>query len=251
MNFKTLLLILFGVFIFSINIDAQKDFSELSPKQKIKLGKKEQKAAKKDPEYLALMEEGLSFFQQKQYSKALAKYEEAQNRRPGNVYPMVMIDDIEIARNLVETQTNMETEVLLESTMLTAKEPEYKAPETNPKPDEIKREEPKQENPEIIETQTPDVLVINTPEKLEKEVTSKPNPVIIERIEEKVYENDGIYRETLKEGSATIEQITVVKNGVTTVIRQVVHTWGGVFYFKDKDAITKQEYQKLISELEE
>jgi hypothetical protein len=251
MNYKNLIIILIGVFAFSINIEAQKDFPNLSAKQKIKLGKKEQKAAKKDPEYLALMEEGLSFFQQREYGKALAKYEDAHNRRPENVYPMVMIDDIEIARNLVETQANMETEVVLENNMIEAKQPEYKQPEIKDEPEVVKNEEIKQENPEIIETQTQDVIVIKTPEKLEKEVVSEPKPIILEEKVEKTYENDGIFRETLKEGSATIYQITIVENGVSTIIRQVVHTWGGVFYFKDKDAISKQEYQKLINELEE
>jgi len=249
MNYKTLISILFSVFMFAINTNAQKDFSELSPKQKIKLGKKEQKAAKNDPEYLALMEEGLAFFQEREYSKALAKYEEAHSRRPKNVYPVVMIEDVAIAKNLILTQTKAKTEVVLENNLVEIKEPAYKEPDT--KPDVTKEEEKKQENPEIIETQIPEEIVINTPEKLEKELVVKPNPVIIETIEEPIYKNDGIYRETLKEGSATIDQVTVVKNGSITVIRQVVHTWGGVFYFKDKDAISKQEYEKLIADLKE
>ena len=228
-------------------MNAQKDFSKLSPRQKIKLGKKEQKAAKNDPEYLRLMDEGLAFFQLKEYEKAMTKYEAAHNRRPENVYPVVMIEDVEIAKELISSATKAETDVVLENNDLSAKIPDYKSPETNIEP----KEDEKKESPVITEVKTPTPIVISTPEKLEKQTTKVSEPIKTEEEEEKKYKNDGIFRETLKEGSATIYQVTVVKNGNATVIRQVVHTWGGVFYFKDKDAITKQEYEKLISELED
>ena len=228
-------------------MNAQKDFSKLSPRQKIKLGKKEQKAAKNDPEYLRLMDEGLAFFQLKEYEKAMTKYVAAHNRRPENVYPVVMIEDVEIAKELISSATKAETDVVLENNDLSAKIPDYKSPETNIEP----KEDEKKESPVITEVKTPTPIVISTPEKLEKQTTKVSEPIKTEEEEEKKYKNDGIFRETLKEGSATIYQVTVVKNGNATVIRQVVHTWGGVFYFKDKDAITKQEYEKLISELED
>jgi len=250
MNYKLFITIFFSVLMFSLNTEAQQDFSKLSAKQKIKLGKKEQKEAKKDPEYLQMMNEGMAYFQSKEYDKATAKYEDAHNRRPNNVYPMVMLEDIDVARELVSVETNPETAVILldntESRELETKASDVVVNSTN----ETIQDNP-DENPEIIETQTQEPIVINTPEKVEKQVVKSTEVETIPKMEVKVYENDGIYRETLKEGSATIYQITVVKKGKVTVLREVVHTWGGEFYFLDQDPITKQEYKKLASKLAE
>lgn len=251
MTYKTFISIFIGVFIFTLNMNAQKDFSKLSPKQRIKLGKKEQKEAKNDPQYLKLMDEGLAFFQLKEYDKALSKYQQAHDRRPQNVYPLIMIDDVEVAKDVLTVLTKPETEVTIDNNDLNAKPPEYKKQESN-----INNiaEEKEEENLETIETQSPDPdpepIVINTPENLEKKTIKSNKPVTLEKKEEKVYDSDGIYRETFKEASATIHQVTIVNKGVSTVIRQVVHTWGGVFYFKNKDAISKQEYEKLIEEID-
>ena len=249
MNYKIFITLLLSVLIFPLNAEAQQDFSKLSAKQKIKLGKKEQKEAKKDPEYLQMMNEGMVYFQSREYDKAIVKYEEAHNRRPNNVYPMVMLEDINVAKELISVETKSETEVVLISNDATSKEPENKQSDVvvSLKADSIQETQP--EKPELIETQTQDPVVINTPEKLEKQVVVSNEVETIDKKEEKVYENDGIYRETLKEGSATIYQITIVRNGKATVLREVVHTWGGEFYFLDQDPITKQEYKKLVSKL--
>ena len=250
MNYKTLTTLLISILIFSINTEAQQDFSKLSAKQKIKLGKKEQKEAKKDPEYLQMMNEGMAYFQTKEYDKATTKYEDAHNRRPNNVYPMVMLEDINVARELVSVETKPETTVILpdntESRELETKESDLVVNSTN----DSDQDNP-DENPKIIETQTEDPIVINTPENIEKQVVVPTKVNTIDKKEEKIYESDGIYRETLKEGSATIYQTTIVTKGKTTVLREVVHTWGGEFYFMDQDPITKQEYKKLITKLKE
>ncbi|RLD27586.1 MAG: hypothetical protein DRI54_00850 [Bacteroidetes bacterium] len=250
MNYKIFITLLLSVLIFPLNTEAQQEFSQLSAKQKIKLGKKEQKEAKKDPEYLQMMNEGMAYFQSKEYDKAIAKYEAANNRRPNNVYPMVMLEDINVAKELISVETKPETVVILpdntESRGLETKESDVVVNSTI----DSNQDNPI-ENPEIIETQTEDPVVINTPEKLEKQVVISNEVKTIDKKEEKVYENDGIYRETLKEGSATIYQITIVKMGKATVLREVVHTWGGEFYFLDQDPITKQEYKKLVTKLEE
>ena len=251
MIYKIFITLLLSVLIFPLKTEAQQDFSQLSSKQKIKLGKKEQTEAKKDPEYLQMMNEGMVYFQAKEYDKAITKYEAAHNRRPNNVYPMVMLEDINVAKELISVEAKPETEVVLLNSAASEREPENKQSDivVNLKTDSI--QEPQPEKTELIETQTQDPIVINTPEKVEKQVVISNEVKPIDKKEAKVYENDGIFHETLKEGSATIHQITIVKNGKATILREVVHTWGGEFYFLDQDAITKQEYKKLVSKLTE
>ena len=249
MNYKIFITLLLSALLFPPNAMAQEDFSKLTAKQKIKLGKKEQKEAKKDPEYLQMMNEGMVYFQSKEYDKAISKYEDAHTRRPNNVYPMVMLEDINVAKELISNETKPETEVVLIDNNASAKEPENKKSDlvVNFKTDSIQERSP--EKTELIETEDP--IVVNTPEKLEKQVVKSNDVKTIPKKEEKVYQNDGIYRETFKEGSGTIYQITIVKKGKATVLREVVHTWGGEFYFYNQDPVTKQEYRKLVSKLEE
>ena len=212
MNYKIFTTLLFSVLIFSINTEAQQDFSNLSAKQKIKLGKKEQKEAKKDPEYLQLMSEGMVYFQNKDYEKAIVTYENAHNRRPNNVYPMVMLEDINVAKKLISAETTPETEVVLTNNDAAARDPENKKSEimVDLPADSVLVLQP--QNPNINEVQTEDPIVINTPEKIEKQVVIPTEVKPIEKKEEKVYENDFIYRETLKEGRETIYQTTIVNH---------------------------------------
>jgi len=256
MNNKFLVFVLLIFLGVPGNTFAQKDFSELTPKQKIRLGKKEQKAAKKDAEYLQLMSEALVLFQQKEYDKANSKYDSAHKRRPNNVYPLIMMDDIEIAKNTLPTEPEPQEEF---ATQIDIIENEIIEPEETPEvvieplPLEVEsKEEVKEEIVEDIPVHS-ETIVDNTPEKIEKQIVivPKPEPVKPTKFEEPVYENDGVYRETLKEGSATIQQITIVEEGKSTVIRKVSHSWGAVYYFLNKEAITKQEYQKLVDKLEE
>jgi len=250
MNYNLIITLILSVLIFPVKSEAQQDFSKLSSKQKIKLGKKEQKDAKKDPEYLQMMNEGMVYFQSREYDKAIAKYEDAHNRRPNNVYPMVMLEDINVAKELISAEAKSETEVVLIDTSST-KELETKKSDVVIVSDLEVNEESPPKNTELIESQTQDPIVINTSEKIEKQVVKSTEIKTVPKYKAKVYENDGIYHETLKEGSATIYQITIVKRDKTTVLREVIHTWGGEFYFLDQDPITKQEYKKLVSKLNE
>ena len=251
MNYKIFITLLLSVLIFPLNAVAQQDFSKLSAKQKIKLGKKEQKEAKKDPEYLQMMNEGMIYFQSREYDKAISKYEAAHDRRPNNVYPMVMLEDINVAKESISAETKPETVVELIDSDVTERELENKSSDLEITSNIDSIQESPSEKIEIIETQTQVPIVIDTPEKIEKSVVKSAEVKTIPKKEEKVYENDGIYRETLKEGSATIYQITIVKKGKATVLREVIHTWGGEFYFFNQDPITKQEYKKLVSKLAE
>lgn len=243
MKLKLSISILF--IIISLSAYTQTDWSKLSANQKIKLAKKEQKEAKKDPEYLQMMDEAMRLFQEGQYEKAKEKYAQAHLRRPDNVYPMVMLDDIEIAMNLPKEEL-VEEEVPVsepEIEVILIEEPALEE-DQNIENSEIKEEiivEEKEINlPKDPEKTTP---VVAKPER-RSELKSPATQV------QKSYENDGVYRESLKEGSAKVEQITIVEKGISTVYRRVDHSWGATYFFKNGEAITEKEWDNLMSELE-
>lgn len=249
--------LLFLIIFIQLPALAQQDWSNLSPNQKIKLAKKEQKEAKKDPEYLKLMEEALVLFQEGKFEEAKEKYSAAHTRRPDNVYPMVMLDDIEVAMNLPQVETTEEIvekeiieEIIDEEIAIESPEEEILEAEIEIEVEiedvtieEIEEEPLEKENTQILVPVEPEV-VINREIKASTEKTIINHPP-------KVYEKDGVYREKLKEGNADVEQITIVEKGIGTVFRKVSHAWGAVYYFKDGDAISKSEWEKVLAELEE
>jgi len=246
------------LFIFvHTSVLAQKDWSNLSPNQKIKLAKKEQKAAKKDPEYLKLMDEALVLFQEGKFEEAKRKYTEAHNRRPDNVYPMVMLDDIEVAMNLPQEETKeevVEEEIIQEISekeiAIESLEEEILQEENNIEVqiDEMAEEEKLEE--ESIEKEDTQIVVPVEPEVvINREIKANTEKTVIIH-PPKIYENDGVYREKLKEGNADVEQITIVEKGQATVYRKVTHAWGAVYYFENGDAIFKSEWEKVVSEIE-
>ena len=255
---KIISTILFLFIFIQLPVLAQNDWSKLSPNQKIKLAKKEQKAAKKDPEYLKLMEEALVLFQDGKFEEAKEKYSAAHNRRPDNVYPIVMLDDIEIAMNLpvVETEEEIveeeiEEEIINEEIAIEILEEEIMEEENEIEVeidevaiDEIAEEETlEKENTQIVVPVEPEVVI-------NREIKSSTEKTVINH-PPKVYEKDGVYRENLKEGNADVEQITIVEKGQSTVYRKVSHAWGAVYYFENGDAIFKSEWEKVVAEIEQ
>lgn len=254
---KIISTLLFLFIFFQSGVLAQKDWSNLSPNQKIKLAKKEQKEAKKDPEYLKLMDEALVLFQDGKFEEAKRKYTEAHNRRPDNVYPMVMLDDIEIAMNLPQEKTTEEIveeqvveEIIEEEIAIESLEEEVlqEENEIEVEIDEMAVEEKIEE--EAIENEDTQIVVPVEPEVvINREIKANTEKTVINH-PPKVYENDGVYRENLKEGNADVEQITIVEKGQTTIYRKVTHAWGAIYYFEDGNAIFKSEWEKIVSETE-
>jgi len=254
---KISLNILLILFAFNLSVSAQKDWSNLSPNQKIKLAKKEQKAAKKDPAYLALMDEALVLFQSGDFEEAREVYNKAHELRPDNVYPLVMLDDIEVAMSMPVEEVIVEEEVIIETETI----------EELPVEEEIVQEliieekvvETPEQEVEIIETEVIEEETVETEIAVpigsdlittkEPETVQRSEKVVIEH-PVKIYEEDGVYREDFKEGSANIEQITIVNKGASTVYRKVSHSWGAVYYFENGNAIFKTEWEKMLSELE-
>lgn len=91
------------------------------------MAEEEQIASESDPVFQSLMEEGFNKFENQEYDEAIAHFEQAGARRPINVYPPVMIEDVKLAMaNHVEEEVE---EPEIEEITEEPKEPEMTAEE--------------------------------------------------------------------------------------------------------------------------
>lgn len=103
----------------------QLDFSGMSTKEKIRIAHEEEQASESDHVFRDLMQKGMSSFENYRFDEAEALFNQAANRRPVNVYPPVLIDDVKLAKmNFVEEEPELPVEKLEEYTSI---EPELTA----------------------------------------------------------------------------------------------------------------------------
>lgn len=227
----------------------QENFAELSSKERINIAEKEESEAKNDTKFQSLMQEGHLLFKDKHYLKAIHSYEKAQDRRPYNVYPKVIIADIELSmKDTLQTLRAAERAEALKEELEKAEKPaEIKKEEKseNPEPESEKERREKQEkwenqeraklerqrelekqreNEKPAETQMAGDVVKLSTEDFKKDLGQKYP--------------DGITEEMTTEGNKTIIKRIVVSNNVGNEYKKVVHGWGGVFYFKNGEAVT-------------
>lgn len=263
---------------------AQKEFASLPAKVKLKMAQEEEIASEGDPVFQTLMSEGMTYFEDREFDKAISKFEEAGARRPINVYPPVMIEDVTLARSLPyeEAVTEQEPEVIEEPI---STEPEITAEERVekmyqeelakvyaeiPKDPPGPKVEPKVKEPVaaitegIVVRDKEDIIadggVLIEEAQTEQEIV-KPDVVkettpkeSIEVVESKSITEirneladefpDGITEEVFTEGNRTITKRVVVKDGKGDEYRKVKHGWGGVFYFKNGTSITERVWKE-------
>ncbi len=234
--------------LFSQNIAlAQPEFKRLSAKERIAIGEREEVEAATDVTFQNKMEEGHELFKERHYLKAIHSYEEAQEKRPYNVYPRVIIADIELS---------------MKDTLALLREEEKKSPPPPPKEIEAKTEtEPKVTPDDTVKRL--DDWERKERERMQKErdakTKSEPIPAPIDgdvpRMSIEEYRTelgqkfpDGITETISVEGNKNVTQRVVVRSGKGDEYRRVEHSWGGVFYFKNGEAVPervwKQETEK-------
>lgn len=231
------------------SVYGQDNFAEFSSKERINIAEKEESEASNDDVFQLLMQDGHELFKGKHYLKAIQTYEKAQDRRPYNVYPKVIIADIELSmKDTLQTLRAAEKAESLKQEIEKAEKPAEINEEPNienPEPEseaerrakqeqwesqerarlEREREREKQrENEKPAEPQMAGDVVKLTTEDLMKELGQK-------------YPN-GITEEITTEGNKTITKRIVVANNMGNEYKKVVHGWGGVFYFKNGEAVT-------------
>lgn len=251
---KLLLSFISVAFVFGI-ANAQNDLDEMSTKERIRIAETEKIEAATDAQFQQYMSTGHDLFSEKHYLKAIRSYEKAAEARPYNVYPKVKIADIELSM-----KDTLEVLRAAEKEEIKREKPKPQKPETA-EADEKLPETPKEtmnrlDNWEKKERQKLESQREN--KKKEKEQTQPTQPVSgdvqtmsIEdyRIELAETFPSGITESETEQGNKVITTRVVVHDGKGDEYKKVVHNWGGVFYFKNGDAVTERVWNlETVSE---
>lgn len=233
-----------GTFM-AVPLVAQPDFSNLSSRQRIAIAEKEQIEAATDEGFQDLMDKGHDLFKGKHYLKAIRAYEQAQNQRPYNVYPKVKITDIELSmKDTLEVLRAAEKEEMKEQ----PKPQAQSAPDVAERPQETEKErmqrmdewERKERERRMAERERE-----NKPREEVQTTGGDVRQVSLEEYQKQLAEKypSGITEETMTEGNKTIVKRVVVKDGKGNEYKRVEHSWGGVFFFKNGDAVTDRVWK--------
>lgn len=235
--------------LFQLNATfAQEDFDELSSKDRIEIAEREKIEAGNDYNFQQLMNRGHQLFEQKHYLKAIRTYEEAADLRPYNVYPKVIIADIELS---------------MKDTLDLLREAENEAKKQKAKPEEEKvREKREIKDPSVDAEKRLDEWEENERKrrKAEREAREerekqRPGKTTVSGDVEQVSIEDyrkelgeqypaGITETISEEGNKVITTRVVVKEGRGDRYKKVAHSWGGIFYFKNGDAVTERVWNQ-------
>lgn len=226
-------------------LEGQENFAGLTAKERIVIAEKEESEAKGDSEFQQMMQIGHELFKDRHYLKAIHQYEKAQDKRPYNVYPKVIIADIELSMKDTLALLRQQEQLELQNQDRPRTETlEDKNPDTNPEPEseaerqkrvnewereerrklEAERERQKEKEPEVSQSQG-DVVILSM-DDFQKELAEK-------------YPT-GITEEVTVDGNKTITKRVRVAGGKGDEYKRVEHGWGGVFYFKNGDAVTER-----------
>jgi hypothetical protein len=246
---KNLVLFLSALFLIQ-NLLAQDDLKNMSTKDKIRIAETEKIEAATDSEFQQLMSEGHNLFSDKHYLKAIRSYEKAAEVRPYNVYPKVKIADIELSmKDTLEILRAAEKEELKREKTKPKKpevaEAKQKLPET--KEETIERLDNWEEKERRkLEAQRRNEKTTEEVAQPEPEQTGDIRKMSIEEYRKELAETypGGITETVSEEGNKVITTRVVVRDGHGDEYKKVVHNWGGVFFFKNGDAVTERVWNQ-------
>lgn len=243
---------LFTVLSLPFSLSAQEEFADLSAKERISIAEEEKSKAKDDPVFQRLMQDGHELFENKHYLRAIRKYEEAQAQRPYNVYPKVIITDIELSmKDTLEILRKAERTQIPDP----LPKPEKKLEEQNePEPDQTETEEQRLKRLEEWERKERERLQAEREKRKEEEAKETTVTEVSGDVEELSLEDfkkdlakqypSGLTETTTKEGNKTIITRVIVSEGKGNEYKKVVHNWGGVFYFKNGTAVPERVWKQ-------
>lgn len=235
-----------------ISANAQEEFEALSAKERIEIANREREEAKGDVEFQGLMQKGHQLFEGKHYLKAIRAYEEAADRRPYNVYPKVIIADIELSmKDTLAVLREAEKRELEKSTQEKKKKEEREVQK-----DDGKTEQPDDPIKRLDEWEAQEREKRQSQRDAEDRKKRTPPPVIevngdVQKVSMEDYRKElgeqypsGVTETITEEGNKVITTRVVVRDGRGDQYKKVVHDWGGVFYFKNGDAVTERVWNQ-------
>ncbi len=235
---------------------AQPDFAELSTKERISIAEDEELDAKRDEAFQQIMQSGHALFKEKHYLKAVHTYEKAREMRPYNVYPKVIIADIELSmKDTLATLRAAEAQEQQKTKEAEELKPEKPELDKNDPPKEIK--ETKEDRIEKIDDWEAQERAKRERERERQKDHEEKTPKNLGStgevpiLSEADFQKDlaskypsGVTEESFTEGNKQIVKRVIVKEGVGNEYRRVTHNWGGVFYFKNGEAVPERVWKK-------
>jgi len=225
-----------------------RDFQKLSAKERARIAKEEQEAAKNDVAYQTVMVEAELHFRELRFEESMAKFKEARVLRPYNVYPKVKIKDLEVLiakRDAEEAEKQVEQIPKARSTIQIDPIEVEHAPgskgqvEGSTDPVSVPSTLPKapESRVPLSHGPVPHPSVQHgkaAPVQQHKEQVAEPLPPETEG--ERVY----------KEGRSVVVEVRLAQNGRLVVYRKVTHPWGGIDHFRDGTSIPDHVYNEAM-----
>lgn len=228
---------------------AQVDWEKLSTRERIQIAEREKLESKTDAEFQQLMHEGHRLFEGRHYLQAIHKYEEAQQKRPYNVYPKVIIADIELSmKDTLQVLRRAEQEQRSrQNTRARRPQPDTTRSDRRSEP---KLTETKEETIDRLDEWERQVRRDRRQQRANDTPEVPPSPSSsgdVGRMTIEEYQSElgreypqGVTETVEKQGNKTITNRIVVQGDKGNAYRKVEHDWGGIFYFKNGEAVTER-----------
>lgn len=230
------------------------EFSKLSAKERSEIAEKETFEAARDQAFLYLMDEGHYLFVQKKYLESIEKYEAAAQLRPRNVYPPVIIRDIELSMKDTLKMMREQLQELDPKPQTARKEP------TLPDREKIMaefREKEQQRQKKVDEWEQSQRRYSARERALKEDEDQEKRPLddfsgkdIRQASEEELQQelaeqySDGITQRSYDDGPRKVTERVVVHKGIGNAYKRVEHPWGGKFYFKNGKPISEETWNQ-------
>ena len=247
MKIKIILFFVIALFLVKSHLNCQPGFSSLSAKERVKIAEQEELLSETDTEYQTIMKDGHELFKQGQYLQAVHKYEIAKDKRPFNVYPKIIITDIELnmkdmLKILREQEREMQLQEKLKKDPAIADRNEKNIKVTDAADEQKKLNDWENSERERLENERDHKS--QKPTNLDTKNTGADIPKMsVEDFRQELGKRypEGITEEIYTEGNKTITKRIVVTNKNGDEYKKVVsNNWGGVFYFKNSVSITER-----------
>lgn len=259
--FLAFVLLTFGV---ATTVGAQeeglaRDFEKLSAKERARIAKEEQEAARVDVGFQAVMGQAEDLFRQLQYEESMAKFKEARLMRPYNVYPKVKIQDLQamIAKRDADAAAAapvpdpvIQAEALVEFPAPVEQTPVELVTPAEPGPGPADRlvisdpvREPSAEVPDASRpTMVEGSVRVLSARKEVSPIEAIPKVMAPPTEASVLVEGERVY----KEGRSVVVERTVQQAGHLVVFRKVTHPWGEVNHFRDGVPVSERAYQQAM-----
>jgi len=245
-------LLLLSTFVLPLSSEAQEEFADLSTKERINIAEKEKALAKEDPVFQNLMDKGHLLFENKHYLKAIRKYREAQEQRPYNVYPKVIIADIELSmKDTLEILRQAEKNNIPKPEPKPKKKLEKEKKEQNIQPEteeeRLKRLEEWERNERArLQAEREQKKKEAEQETRVTEVSGDVEELSLEDFKKDLAKQypSGLTETKREEGNKTIITRVIVSEGKGNEYKKVIHNWGGIFYFKNGTAVPERVWKQ-------